>query len=372
MTEKYDLEDLNRDWLNHFAGEWAESLGNIEKIDLHTSTKKHSYLLVFWLKEIAPTTPNVPKDNTCNFKDCKLPSCRYLHSQPTTEDEEVSGNHSETMRDVIFKTFINNDSFRRVYKGNVPVDFMDQWETYPAYNGETIPKHIGIGPHSWQLYPGLDEQENVNLTEQIDKQQNAFIRQGKTWKIFFHGKELNPIPHVDGLSYIAELLRTPSRRIHVTNLCDAVTPQKKDNAMMGDDDLTDALNTESMFVSGMQDEGIDECGKKAIGRRLDELKGIINDDDSLISEKEAAQKEYDGILKTLNSQYGKNPLRNKTPKKVNESVKKEMDKVTKAINRAITQIKEQSPELATYLKKNLQTGAEYYFTDVDTLWDVTS
>lgn len=76
-------------------------------------------------------------------------------------------------------------------------------------------------------------------------------------------------------------------------------------------------------------------------------------------------------MKTLSTQYGVNPLHPNAPKKVNKNVKDDLDRAGKAIRRAFKRINKESPELADYLEKNINTGSQYKFTDIGTPWYIS-
>jgi hypothetical protein len=221
-------------------------------------------------------------------------------------------------------------------------------------------------PHEGSLPPAPQEQAEKRLDPE-----NAFIHQDNTWEIWFKGGKLQPIIHVDGITYIASLLMNPNLLIHVTDLCNSVNPQNKTQAMINEDDLANSVKTGNMFISNMQDDELDQTWKENLQRKIKDLKETIRDNDLPVSERNTAQEEYDQIIKTLSAQFGKNPLGSKRPKKLNESVKKDLDRAGKAISRAIEKIRKPSPELADYLGKTIKTGTRCIFTDTGTSWYIS-
>jgi phosphomevalonate kinase len=141
--------------------------------------------------------------------------------------------------------------------------------------------------------------------------------------------------------------------------------------MLSDDDLVDSLKKEKMSISTMQDDGLDERGKAAAKKLIKELKETIDDDGLPVSERTAAQNEYERLMKILSTQYGNKPLNLHAPQKVNKSVKDDLDRAGKAIRRAFNRINKESPELAEYLKKTIKTGTQYNFTDIGTPWHIS-
>jgi hypothetical protein len=199
---------------------------------------------------------------------------------------------------------------------------------------------------------------------------NAFIRQSDTWEIWYQGKKMHPIINMDGLAYIAYLLKNPSLHIHVTDLCGFVKPPNR-TAMMTDKDLADSLHNDRMSISTMRDERLDSVAKDNLKRKIHELKETIADNVLPESERREAQNQYDHLVKTIATEYGPKALSRKAPLKVNESVKRDLDRAGKAIKRAYKSIKEESPELADYLEKNITTGTQYSFTDTHTSWHIS-
>ena len=174
------------------------------------------------------------------------------------------------------------------------------------------------------------------------------------------------------MTYIATLLSKPNQMIHVTTLCDSVSPQKRNHAMMEEGDLRYSLHRGDMYISTMQDDdGLTDNIKETMKKQIMELKETQNDCDLPESERQKAGQELNDLMKTIGNQYGKRALSKKTPKKVNDGVKKDLDRALKAINRAYDEIHQQSPNLCEYLKKNINTGTQYMFIDSGTLWHIS-
>jgi hypothetical protein len=73
----------------------------------------------------------------------------------------------------------------------------------------------------------------------------------------------------------------------------------------------------------------------------------------------------------MTSQYGIGALKHKSPKKVSEGVKQDLDRAGKAIKRAYKSIDKRFTNLAKYLKSNINTGTQYRFTDTSMSWDIS-
>lgn len=209
-------------------------------------------------------------------------------------------------------------------------------------------------------------------SENKENYENAFILNGDAWEIWFKGTRLKSIKTLDGLAYIANLLSKPNKVLHVTALCDSVSPQMINQAMMEEDDLKDSLHNGTIYVSTMQDDdGLADETKKKLKKQMMELKEAENDCDLPASERQKARQDLNNLMTLLNKVYGKSALTKKPPKKVSIEVKKDLDRALKSINRAYKEINKQSPELCKYLKKNIKTGTQYIFIDNDTLWHIS-
>ncbi len=213
--------------------------------------------------------------------------------------------------------------------------------------------------------PPISHDNSVSYT-------NAFIHDGDAWVIWFQGTKLKPIKEMDGMTYIATLLSKPNQIIHVTTLCDSVSPQRRNEAMMDEEDLTDSLHEGNMFISTMQDDdGLKDEVKETLRKQIIELKETQNDKYLPHSERQKASQELQKIMKIINNQYGKRALAKKPPEKVNDGVKKDLDRTLKAIKRAYNEINKQLPKLYKYLKDNIRPGTQYLFIDKDTIWIIS-
>ena len=221
-----------------------------------------------------------------------------------------------------------------------------------------------------------DEHNKVDedhASESGEVYENAFIRKGtypdEIWEIWFQGKKMEPIKHIDGMTYIATLLCNRSPLIHVTALCDTVQ-KRQETPMIGEENLTDSLQEDDMSISTMQDEALDEQAKEEIKRRIIELKKTIKEIDLPKEEITQAKNELEQIYQSL-AAYGKNQLSRRAPKKVNESVKADLDRARTAIKRACTKIRKQSPLLADHLETSIKSGTRYCYDNIDNIsWTV--
>ncbi len=98
--------------------------------------------------------------------------------------------------------------------------------------------------------------------------ENALIRRSDYWSIHFEGKESNPIKQVDGLLYIAYLLKRPGESIHSLDLYNAIKGIP-DKIIDGKAAIDDGLNI------GTKKQAInDSKTEKDIKKALQTLKNI--------------------------------------------------------------------------------------------------
>ena len=108
-----------------------------------------------------------------------------------------------------------------------------------------------------------------------ERYKNAFIHNGEAWEIWFQGTKLKPIKEMDGMTYIASLLKNPGKPMHVTDLC-AYASRRRDEAMMANEDLADSLKNGDMSISTMQEDGLDDLAKDELQEKIKDLDEIIN------------------------------------------------------------------------------------------------
>lgn len=220
-----------------------------------------------------------------------------------------------------------------------------------------------------ELLNGLEPAEK-KLLEQPEFEENAFIHKGDFWEVIFNGRKLDPIKEMEGFHYLAVLLDKPDKEF---NVCDLYTSRHPENpaSNISQGDLKQQLQSGHMSVSTMQDEGLDSQGREKIKGRLRKYQEIIDDPESLQIERENAGREKEKLLESVHKFYGLKALRHGAPRKLNAAVKRSYENVTKAVDRAINEIKRQSPDLAEYLLHNLDKGKGCRFKDRDTRWHVS-
>lgn len=359
----------------------------------------------WWVKKLREKLPDVSIERISLYH-CSIPYSEIRHERhpvkycivfdipgeilPVPEpsdshiDKIISGDRSIYDLLECYQTIRNQDSYLflmdaafppSIYHDKPDANFKDEWifltrRLAEGNRGILSQEPCKVLYSVKEIDKIIEREQHTTQCEQRESDyKNAFICQGDTWEIWHNGKRLNPIINMDGLTYIVNLMLHPGKSIHVTDLCDSVKPPKRD-AMMAEDDVTKSLDSQSMSISSMQDDGIDAEGKKALKKKFQDLYEIINEPDSLQCEREEAIAELKRMKNGLNV-YGKKPLHHRAPKKVNESVKDDMDRAREAIKRACEKIRKQSPELADYLKNTIRTGTQYSFTDTATPWNIS-
>lgn len=220
------------------------------------------------------------------------------------------------------------------------------------------------------LFPSDDNvtEERISIEQQERPPENAFIRRKDFWEISFHGETLQPIQHMDGITYIAHLITKGT--IHISDLYETAHPKSSKTNDMSDGEIKQALVKGEMSVSNMTLDKLDDKAKDDLKQYIREQQAIIDEPESLESERRKARETIASTLTTLRREYGKGPLSRKETVKRNEIVKGDADKVRLAIQRAIERIHSDSESLADYIKHNIISGTEYKFTGNPGDWTI--
>jgi hypothetical protein len=239
-------------------------------------------------------------------------------------------------------------------------------ESHENANVESQEEKYNVAPQEIDVQKQLQKTNNA-----IDIQhRNAFIHDGDAWVIWFQGTKLKPIKEMDGMIYIANLLKNPGKPMHVTDLC-AFANRRRNDAMMTNENLADSLKNGDMFISTMQDDGLDDQAKDELWKKIQDLDEKRKNPILVESVRVNAENERAKLIKIANDLYGKKSLHRLGPNKVNECVKDDLDRARRAIERTREKIQEQSPKLAEYLKTNIKRGTEYSFIDQVIHWHIS-
>jgi eukaryotic-like serine/threonine-protein kinase len=175
----------------------------------------------------------------------------------------------------------------------------------------------------------------------------VFRREGEFWTIAYGG-QLFRLRDVKGLRYIASLLASPGRDIHVLELVSVATERRAGaRARLAEDHLV------ASWPSDL-DPVLDDRAKEDYGRRLEELEVELEQARDWGDTERAArlEDELDALTQQLARAVG---LRGRDRKFASPAERARIS-VTKAIRTAIRLIDKQCPELAAHLEVSIQTG----------------
>ncbi len=178
-------------------------------------------------------------------------------------------------------------------------------------------------------------------------QDAVFRQEGEFWTIAFEGQTVR-LRDVKGLRYIASLLASPGRELHVLELVSSATG--------GGADPRAQLADRELVASRPSDGGalLDEQAKNAYRQRLEELADELQEAQDWGDTERAArhEEEIDVLTQELAQAVGLGG-RNRT---FSSPAERARINVTKAIRTAIKLVDNHDPELASHLDASIQTG----------------
>ena len=171
----------------------------------------------------------------------------------------------------------------------------------------------------------------------------VFRREGEFWTIAYGGTLLR-LRDIKGLRYIAALLASPGKEIHVLELATARTDPRRPTADPG---------LPGRLPSGAG-PALDARAKAAYRGRLDELAADLQEARDWSDPERAAriELEIDALTGELASAVGLGGRDRETA----SPAERARVSVTKAIHTALRSIRRESPELADHLTASIQTG----------------
>jgi hypothetical protein len=175
----------------------------------------------------------------------------------------------------------------------------------------------------------------------------VFRHEGEFWTIAY-GAQMFRLRDVKGLRYIASLLASPGRDIHVLELVSAATEPRADaRARLAKDDVV------ASWPSDL-DPLLDDQAKKDYGRRLEDLEEELEQARDWGDTERAArlEDELDLLTQELARAVG---LRGRDRTFASPAERARIS-VTKAIRTAIRLIDKHCPELAAHFEASIQTG----------------
>jgi AAA ATPase domain len=175
----------------------------------------------------------------------------------------------------------------------------------------------------------------------------VFRREGEFWTIAYRGQVVR-LRDVKGLRYIAVLLASPGRDVHVLELVSAAAGRPADaRARLAADDVVASAPSDL-------DPLLDEQAKKEYGRRLVELEEELEQVRDWGDTERAIRLE--GELDLLNRELARALGLRGRDRTFSSPAERARISVTKAIKTAIRLIDKQCPELAAHLEASIQTG----------------
>jgi AAA ATPase domain len=175
----------------------------------------------------------------------------------------------------------------------------------------------------------------------------VFRNEGEFWTIAYRGQMFR-LRDVKGLRYIASLLATPGREIHVLELVSAGSERRAATvARLAEDDLVASWPSD-------RDPLLDDQARKDYGHRLEEL------DEELEQARDWGDTEravrLEGELEFLTQELARAVGLRGRDRRFGSPAERARISVTKAIRTAIRLIDKQCPELAGHLDASIQTG----------------
>ncbi len=174
-----------------------------------------------------------------------------------------------------------------------------------------------------------------------------FRHEGEFWTIAYHGQPIR-LRDVKGLRYIAELLASPGREVHVLELVGAARGLPADaRAGAAEHELVASRPADL-------DPVLDDRAKEEYGRRLGELDEELEQARAWGDTERAArlQDELDLLTQELGRAVG---LRGRD-RTFSSPEERARISVTKAIRTAIRLVEKHCPELAEHFEASIQTG----------------
>jgi hypothetical protein len=175
----------------------------------------------------------------------------------------------------------------------------------------------------------------------------VFRREGEFWTIVYQGETFR-LRDVKGLRYIASLLASPGRQVHVAELVSAMAGHPLESrAKLVETDLAGSLSSDRAPL-------LDEQAKAEYGRRLGELEEELEQarDWGDTERVTRLEDEVDLLTQELARAVG---LRGRD-RTFSSPAERARISVTKAIRTAIRLIGTNSPALAAHLEASIQTG----------------
>jgi tetratricopeptide (TPR) repeat protein len=194
--------------------------------------------------------------------------------------------------------------------------------------------------------PELQREEPVTMSTTAKAAENLFLNEGDFWSLSFDDR-LVRLQNLKGLHYLARLLESPGRELHVVNM--VIADAKVDLRMVGSDPSGVSLQME-----GGVGELLDAEAMQAYRRRLAEIEEDIEDATAFGDRERVTQanEERDFLVRELARAVGLGG-RSRTAASPSERARAS---VTRAIRQAMARISRHHPSLGAHLEFSIRTG----------------
>ena len=190
------------------------------------------------------------------------------------------------------------------------------------------------------------------IDARVTPREHVFRRQGEYWTISYGG-EISRLRHTKGLSYIAYLLRNPSRECHAIDLVDVVE---------GEDRATQRQAMSGSPARSLGDAGemLDAQAKTEYKRRLKELQGELDELRALNDpgRAEKVQREIEVLTGELARAIGFGGRE----RRAGSHAERARVNVTRAIASALQKISEHNTGLGRHFDATIRTGTFCCYT----------
>jgi hypothetical protein len=171
-----------------------------------------------------------------------------------------------------------------------------------------------------------------------------FVREGDYWSVSFGGDKTFRLRSAKGLRYLAELLANPNREIHVLDLA-GVDARLAQPPHQGGHELT---------VHDARQDVIDPEGRRRFQARLEELAEELTEADEFndIERASRVRSEIDALADALTAATGLSGR----PRQISSEAERARTSVKKAIQSAISNMRQHCLPLAKHLDATVKTG----------------
>ncbi|MEX0664357.1 MAG: transcriptional regulator [Acidimicrobiia bacterium] len=175
---------------------------------------------------------------------------------------------------------------------------------------------------------------------------NVFRREGDYWTVVFDGQTTR-VRDLKGVRYLARLLDTPGRELHVLDL----VAGEHGGVVSGD-----RAAEPSLAFAASDDAGVmlDDRAKEAYRRRLVDIDDDIDDARSMGDSERAAQAEFEREL--LIAELSRAVGLGGRDRRAGAASERARASVTRALRQAMSRIRADHPRLGEHLDRAVQTG----------------